>query len=106
MTQDAPAAMALVMSPLWRMPPSAMIGMPAASATLAAEKIAATIAEVRGPLAELERSFAYGRVVREGLSSNDWVVVSGLMSARPGMAVMRASASRRQPLSAACKWAD
>jgi RND family efflux transporter MFP subunit len=27
------------------------------------------------------------RVVREGLSSNDWVVVSGLMSARPGMAV-------------------
>jgi tRNA modification GTPase len=33
---------------------------------MAAEKIAATIAEVRGPLAELERSFAYGRVMREG----------------------------------------
>ncbi len=33
---------------------------------MAAGKIAETIAEVRGPLAELERSFAYGRVVREG----------------------------------------
>jgi tRNA modification GTPase len=33
---------------------------------MAAGKIAATIAEVRRPLAELERSFAYGRVVREG----------------------------------------
>jgi tRNA modification GTPase len=33
---------------------------------MAAERIAETIAEVRGPLAELERSFAYGRVVREG----------------------------------------
>ena len=32
--------MALVMSPLWRMPPSAMIGTPADSATLTAEKIA------------------------------------------------------------------
>ncbi len=33
MTQLAPAAIALVMSPLWRMPPSAMTGTPAASAT-------------------------------------------------------------------------
>jgi tRNA modification GTPase len=33
---------------------------------MAAERIAETIAAVRGPLAELERSFAYGRVVREG----------------------------------------
>ncbi|MGD0796677.1 MAG: tRNA uridine-5-carboxymethylaminomethyl(34) synthesis GTPase MnmE [Acidobacteriaceae bacterium] len=33
---------------------------------MAAERIAEKIAEVRGPLAELERSFAYGRVVREG----------------------------------------
>jgi tRNA modification GTPase len=31
-----------------------------------AEQIAAKIAEVRGPLETLERSFAYGRVVREG----------------------------------------
>jgi len=33
---------------------------------MAAEKIAAKIAEVRGPLEALERSFAYGRVVRDG----------------------------------------
>jgi tRNA modification GTPase len=33
---------------------------------MAAERIAETIVEVRGPLVELERSFAYGRVVREG----------------------------------------
>jgi tRNA modification GTPase len=33
---------------------------------IGAETIAAKIVEVRGPLAELERSFAYGRVVREG----------------------------------------
>jgi tRNA modification GTPase len=33
---------------------------------MAAEKITETIATVRGPLAELERSFAFGRVVREG----------------------------------------
>ena len=35
MTQEAPAAMALVMSPEWRMPPSAMTGMPAGLAALA-----------------------------------------------------------------------
>ena len=33
---------------------------------MAAERIAAKIAEVRVPLVALERSFAYGRVVREG----------------------------------------
>ena len=33
---------------------------------MAAERIAEKIAEVRAPLVELERSFAYGRVVREG----------------------------------------
>jgi tRNA modification GTPase len=33
---------------------------------MAAERIAAKIAEVRAPLVALERSFAYGRVVREG----------------------------------------
>jgi tRNA modification GTPase len=33
---------------------------------IAAERIAAKIAEVRAPLVALERSFAYGRVVREG----------------------------------------
>jgi tRNA modification GTPase len=33
-----------------------------------AEAIAAKIAEVRGPLEALERSFAYGRVVREGFT--------------------------------------
>lgn len=33
---------------------------------MAAERIAAQIAEVRAPLVALERSFAYGRVVREG----------------------------------------
>jgi tRNA modification GTPase len=33
---------------------------------MAAERIAAKIAEVRAPLEALERSFAYGRVVREG----------------------------------------
>jgi tRNA modification GTPase len=33
---------------------------------LPAEKIAGDIVAVRGPLAELERSFAYGRVVRDG----------------------------------------
>ncbi|HEV2619434.1 MAG TPA: tRNA uridine-5-carboxymethylaminomethyl(34) synthesis GTPase MnmE [Acidobacteriaceae bacterium] len=33
---------------------------------LPAEVIAAEIAEVRGPLEQLERSFAYGRVVRDG----------------------------------------
>ena len=27
------------------------------------------------------------RVVREGLQSNDWVIVNGLMSARPGSIV-------------------
>ena len=35
---------------------------------MAAERIVAKIAEVRGPLVELERSFAFGRVVREGFS--------------------------------------
>jgi tRNA modification GTPase len=35
---------------------------------MAAEKIAEKIREVRGPLVELERSFVYGRVVREGFS--------------------------------------
>jgi tRNA modification GTPase len=35
---------------------------------MATETIAAKIAEVRGPLVELERSFAFGRVVREGFS--------------------------------------
>ena len=33
---------------------------------MAAERIADKIAEVRAPLEELERSFAYGRMVREG----------------------------------------
>jgi len=33
---------------------------------MAVERIAEKIAEVRAPLVELERSFAYGRVVREG----------------------------------------
>ena len=33
---------------------------------MAAERVAEKIAEVRAPLVELERSFAYGRVVREG----------------------------------------
>ncbi len=33
---------------------------------MAAERIAEKIAEVRAPLVALERSFAYGRVVREG----------------------------------------
>lgn len=33
---------------------------------IAADKIAAKIAEMRGPLEALERSFAYGRVVRDG----------------------------------------
>jgi tRNA modification GTPase len=33
---------------------------------MGADKIAGTIRELRGPLVELERSFAYGRVVREG----------------------------------------
>jgi len=35
---------------------------------LPAQEIAGKILEVRGPLAELERSFAYGRVVREGFT--------------------------------------
>jgi tRNA modification GTPase len=35
---------------------------------MAAEKIAETIEAVRGPLQELERSFAYGRVVQEGFT--------------------------------------
>src|SRR5436309_1765269 len=40
MTAEAPAARALVMSPEWRMPPSAMTGTPAASATPQAAKMA------------------------------------------------------------------
>jgi tRNA modification GTPase len=35
---------------------------------MAAEAIRAKISEVHGPLVELERSFAYGRVVREGFT--------------------------------------
>src|SRR5208283_898959 len=40
MTQDAPAAMALVMSPEYLMPPSAMMGTPVPCAALAASIMA------------------------------------------------------------------
>jgi hypothetical protein len=37
------------------------------------------------------------RVVREGLSSNDWVVVNGLMTLRPGIPVNPTNAALAAP---------